>query len=330
METNALNTQAIASSPPKSPVTNIPPPVKGRIQGRQCRFYINGQFCPFQGRSSGCWDVHDLEARRVNLAKRNPASATQTQKQEKETNFAARTPDFLTQRSLSATMGDSDAASKLGQKLEDLIITKVTTSDSDETAVNYTDHADAPPPKRTWDTFTDWEGWAVRNLSSRTASKFITPYLPALINGTAPFRIFATGLTAPPIAPGAAAAFPKFGLLPFELRDQIWKCALATEKSDCRITYHYELDSANGHIKNRLVPMNATPRFMHVNSEARAVALKVYEKTFGTEDSPGTCWFNYDADRLFLNTRGSSQYLDVYRFPFPASHCSEKVLTTAF
>jgi hypothetical protein len=319
MEATTSNTQAIATSAPKAPITKAPPPRKGRIQGRHCRFYIHGQACPFQNRRSGCWDVHDLEARSANLAKRNLTSAIQAQKQRNRVNVATRTKRPA-QLNTFATMSDYDATSELLQKIKDLTIAKVPIVDSHAISNADPGHADAPAPKKNWDNSNDWKSWAVHNLSDRTASKFIAPYLPALINGTAPLSIFATGLKTAPMAPGAATTFPKFGLMPFELREQIWKFALAAEKCDCRITYHYELDQINRHIEKKFVPMNATPRFMHVNSEARALALKVYKKTFGTDDYSGTCWFNYQVDRLFLNTRHSSEYLEVYGFWLP--NCS--------
>ena len=249
------------------------------------------------------------------------ASTTQTQKQRSRVNVATRTSNRPAQLNSFAIMSDSDATARLIQKIKDLTIANVPIVDSHETSRADASHADAPAPKKNWDNSNDWKSWAIHNLSGSTTSKFIAPYLPALINGTAPLSIFATGLKTAPVAPGAATTFSKFGLLPFELREQIWKFALAAEKCDCRITYHYELDRINRHIEKKFVPMNATPRFMHVNSEARALALKVYEKTFDTDDNPGTCWFNYEVDRLFLNTRHSFEYLEVCRFSFPIAHC---------
>lgn len=117
-------------------------------------------------------------------------------------------------------------------------------------------------------------------------------------------------------APGVPTTFHHFSLLPFELRDQIWRCAIAEEKLNCRVEYQYELDTLDRHIEKRFVPLLRSPTFLLVNGETRELAMKFYEKTFGTKDyqyREGLCWFNFDADRLFLHTQNHKEYKNVSR-----------------
>ena len=67
----SIATEAQASKPaPKAQAYAGPKASEGaRIHGRQCKFYINGNYCPFINRPGGCWNIHDIEARRANLAK---------------------------------------------------------------------------------------------------------------------------------------------------------------------------------------------------------------------------------------------------------------------
>jgi hypothetical protein len=62
-----------SASPDQSPTSSTTSGRTKRFQNRQCRFYVNGQHCPYQNRKGGCLDIHDLAARRSNLASSNLA-----------------------------------------------------------------------------------------------------------------------------------------------------------------------------------------------------------------------------------------------------------------
>lgn len=208
-------------------------------------------------------------------------------------------------------LNDADPSSKLIQKIKDLTVTPAADSQSPvesavETSLDLT--------LKKWDISRDWGSWAARYLGENTASDYIKPHLPALTNGAAPMHIFHVGLIKPTPAPCAATTFHYFPLLPFELRDQIWKHLLAEEKFDCQITYHFEFDRIGRHIEKKFKPENSAPRFLQVNSETRTLAMNFYEKAFATEDYPAACWFNFEADRLFVNPKDSKDYLEVCHF----------------
>ena len=71
---NALQTSQISSldlSTSACTSTSKSPPNKGPNSDKPCKYYINGERCRNENHNNGCWFVHDLAARRANLAKRD-------------------------------------------------------------------------------------------------------------------------------------------------------------------------------------------------------------------------------------------------------------------
>jgi hypothetical protein len=144
------------------------------------------------------------------------------------------------------------------------------------------------------------QSWALTNLRKTTIKKIEAQ----IEKGAIPLSFFQT---IPEMAP-PGTSFPFFRLLPAELRIQIWGYVLDGERYEARIKinyeYEYEFDRCS---RCKFISQNCVPRLLHVNHEARHLALQQFEVTFGTMTNRSETYFNYKKDRLFIHTRGPGE-----------------------
>jgi hypothetical protein len=330
----------------------------GGIHGRQCKFYVNGQPCPFVSRRGGCWNIHDLEARQANLAKLsalNQRNVTQFQQSQSQAVVPTQDSNHVALRILPEmiTPGFAEYLSNPNPVVElpyglqppglPHLSTKAEDYQDGQVFVSTNDHSTAPSspvsqksstavgdnsssisepfpvesaPEQHWDFANHYGRWASLNLTPETAAK----YLRDINKGRVPRELLSTSSEAPTTVNGAATTFHQFTELPFELRDQIWRQAImAQDGRTCRVSFFVDYDTLGRPIERKILPMGKAPTFFLVNTESRTIAKQMYKcmKAFGTPDYPaGTCYFNFNVDRLFLNLKNSKEYGPVRTFSF--------------
>jgi len=121
-------------------------------------------------------------------------------------------------------------------------------------------------------------------------------------------------------AKGPPTAFPQFARLPAEIRRLIWEEAIpgaravmlrAPRGSGGKLLGRRCLpgrrdDEKKKKEKGRSLPLawassTRVPALLHVNAEARAVALEHYELAFGTAEAGGRVYINFDRDLVALS-----------------------------
>lgn len=132
------------------------------------------------------------------------------------------------------------------------------------------------------------------------------------------FRTFDDGLLAEdtPSNSNIPQTFPQFSRLPPELRLKIWSHLVRPRIVVACCLYNDEtLPRRRRELTDRARGQQ-TPVLLRINREARSVGLEHYEQTFGTNEAelapwrpdpnylppaqPGTTWFNFDLDTLWL------------------------------
>lgn len=159
-----------------------------------------------------------------------------------------------------------------------------------------------------------WRQWAAANFSDATTKNLLAPYVTALENGANPRKVFNMHYGSE--RAGAADTFHNFPKLPVELREQIFEIALEDTRRNCRIKYERKIDTNGRHSERRFIPLLCASPLLHVNRQSRDVIFRLnyYEKAFGTRGkmyAEGLCWFNFERDRLVLQTRGPWEYSEV-------------------
>ena len=157
------------------------------------------------------------------------------------------------------------------------------------------------PTIQPWDTIpSHWESWARRNLE---------PADHAAIR-----RFIENGMLDHGIIPGellsikcknahADAEFPKFMLLPYEIREMIWKQAIKGEAGyEVRVEFKYDMEFDNV-VNPRFKPWTSTSGLLRACYESRKISRKTYSRAFPTYCSPAITYINYKRDGLFLNVR---------------------------
>ncbi|KAF5605929.1 hypothetical protein FPANT_1068 [Fusarium pseudoanthophilum] len=136
------------------------------------------------------------------------------------------------------------------------------------------------------------------------------------------FRTFDDGLSSQVNSSSTLTEFPQFAQLPPELRLRIWSCLIQPRitvvcclQRDERLDQR--LDELNQRSHGRSVPV-----LLHINREARYLALQHYELAFGWRISkllsdtpvsePPRVWFNFDLDAVYL--AGELEAYDIYGF----------------
>jgi hypothetical protein len=284
--------------------------VSGKVEQEFCRAFLKPGGCKWGNK---CKRVHDIRLRRATLKDLNlKRSKVQTQpgnsKEESNTGWKALVRKKES-RKISSRMGDSMTG------LKALVTSNVSTTTEESKA--FTTYAQAtranivqipapqPPTivKKKWDK-EELARWACRHLKDGTVMKYLAPHLLA---GKIPQRFFDV---IPERAP-RDSMFHYFSLLPSELRNQIWTYVLDTEQYDCRIMWKYDDEYQGNYFNSRLIPQNVTPRLLHVNREARSMAMTRFSYTFATTNSGPRCWFDYSKDRLFIHTRNPSELYQI-------------------
>lgn len=140
---------------------------------------------------------------------------------------------------------------------------------------------------------------------------------------TEPSMLTSASSFCPPSKP--LTTFPRFNLLPPELRLKIWSeliqprivVACCLQRDDSLSQRRRDLDSISHG--------TATPVLLHVNRESRYLALQHYETTFSWRISkllsdtpvsaPARVWFNFELDAVYLT--GELEAYDSYGFNSP-------------
>ncbi|CAM1504151.1 Fc.00g017420.m01.CDS01 [Cosmosporella sp. VM-42] len=140
------------------------------------------------------------------------------------------------------------------------------------------------------------------------------------------FRTFDDGLSTPSGSPKPAlTAFPKFGLLPTELRLKIWSCLIQPRIIvACCLQCDERLPQRRAELAAR-TRGGAIPVLLHINRESRYLALQHYELSFSWRISkllsdtpisrPARVWFNFALDAMYLT--GELEAYDSYGFNSP-------------
>jgi hypothetical protein len=315
----ASSLQALISTPATVSVS-----IQGRITGRQCKFYVNGKVCPFQNRTGGCLDIHDLKARRENIL-------AKTDQLKNGSKVAARQSLQLT-KSVEAdrsalnheqpSVPSPQIAQANDQFVPGITIPLITRGPAPfnfpESKKARSAAVKARIVSKSWDNSpSEWESWGKCCLSPRNYDKIIEPYLDELSVGIVSDAFLNEVLEGDTSAAEAAATFRRFPELPKELRDQIWKDAIFDDSSTCRVGFRYDMRNT-GHsesriINSRIVALSRGPRFSLVNSESRAMAfkLKVYCNPLLANGASCKFLFNFRKDRLFLHPVTSQEYTHV-------------------
>ena len=135
------------------------------------------------------------------------------------------------------------------------------------------------------------------------------------------FRSFSDGMP----TPAPETSFPQFGLLPPELRLKVWEHLLQPRVIVASCLQRDELSLAREEELAARATGARVPVLLHVNSEARQVALKRYELTFAWKvskmhndtpvDQAAKIYFNFETDALLL--AGNLEAYDDYGFNQP-------------
>jgi len=162
------------------------------------------------------------------------------------------------------------------------------------------------PTIQPWATIpSHWESWARRNLEPADHAA-IRPFIEngMLDHGIMPIELLSAKCKNAHID----AKFPKFMLLPYELREIIWKKAVAGETGyEVRVEFKYELEAGNM-VKPRFKPSSGTSGLLCACFESRMIARKRYSRAFATHYSPAVTYINFKKDGLFLNVRYPSDW----------------------
>jgi 2EXR family len=106
----------------------------------------------------------------------------------------------------------------------------------------------------------------------------------------------------------ASATFHGFSRLPAELRIKIWKMAIKDYKRTVRLAWRWDDEHMGNYYRSRLEPLVPSPPFVQINREARDIgAVYHFSRSFGTMQSGPETWFNFDNDRIFLQTPSAGQ-----------------------
>ncbi|RDL37053.1 uncharacterized protein BP5553_04486 [Venustampulla echinocandica] len=192
----------------------------------------------------------------------------------------------------------------------------------------------APPPElpnvmttnlgigASWDSIT-LKKWAEANLRPEVLAQYLKAYGGYLDQGVIPVA----ALHADPSKPRPKvrkAKFRNFGILPFELREQIWNYALDHVHFDCRVGLRRKThDSRLGLDPTiRITRCGPSPQILKVNHELRELALKRWERKFPTKTSSVRhCFFNFANDRLFFNGTAAWQLIHIAQAILPQDRC---------
>jgi len=160
------------------------------------------------------------------------------------------------------------------------------------------------------------QSWDTTRRSSSTSTQLSDAELWALeVRRQAPIYIPARtyGERAP-----MSATFYGFQALPTELRIKIWKLAFKDYRQTARIVWKWD-DYYMGHYyRSRLASMNHLPIFLMVSKEVKQIACQYhFEQSFGTEQAAPETWFNFENDRLFIQTESPIKLLKTVQLIIP-------------
>jgi hypothetical protein len=109
----------------------------------------------------------------------------------------------------------------------------------------------------------------------------------------------------------ANATFPRFSELPAELRNKIWYMAFNDHSQTVRLAWRWDDEHEGNYYGSRLDPLCRAPELLQVCKEARDIGLgHYYRQSFGTMQSRPNTWFNFENDKIFLQTRSALQLVN--------------------
>lgn len=114
------------------------------------------------------------------------------------------------------------------------------------------------------------------------------------------------------------ATFHGFSNLPAELRLKIWGIAMKDYRQTARLVHKWDNYHMGTYYGSRLAPQNPSPSFLRINKEAREIAGHYhFTKSFGTMFSGPETWFNFENDRLFLQTESALRLVETAQLILP-------------
>ena len=109
----------------------------------------------------------------------------------------------------------------------------------------------------------------------------------------------------------ANATFPRFSEIPAELRNKIWHMAFNDHSQTVRLAWRWDDEHEGNYYGSRLDPLCRAPELLQVCKEARDIGLgHYYRQSFGTMQSRPKTWFNFENDKIFLQTRSALQLVN--------------------
>jgi hypothetical protein len=272
----------------------------------QCKFYLNGEPCPYINCRNGFRDLHENNAITHLAEQKNLQEVKLLQrKQEEEAKL------------LQARKEDDSKALQAKQQPGTTTVSRIILNPWNRDDVRFKiigRHAKEIPNKQASTPCT------ARSISIPGSNSWDTcpeSYTCSNVNNPAAMKVNSTGLVAAQksvsraIKRGIPITFQRFAELPYELRELVWKMALAEDRYEVTLRWRFKFEFGH-YTHNKLVSESTSPRFLHVSRDTRELALKHYEKTFGTDTYRPSVYFNYDKDRLFIRGRGWRDYPEVY------------------
>lgn len=145
--------------------------------------------------------------------------------------------------------------------------------------------------KGNWERTPAWK-MSIRSIERYNELRSYTEYMEGIEAGHSPESMISKVRKAAP-----HCEFRNFSLFPYEIREMIWKYAVASHKHDVRLKFQYKMEfgqPVNIKIRHR----NCGPPLLRVNRECREIALPRYEKLFGTTYSKPKIMFDRRVDRI--------------------------------
>ena len=106
----------------------------------------------------------------------------------------------------------------------------------------------------------------------------------------------------------ANTTFHGFPTLPAELRIKIWNMAMNNHQQTVRLAWRWDDYHEGNYYRSRLEPLCKAPELIQVCKEARNIGVAHYfRQSFGTMQSGPKTWFNFENDKIFLQTPAPNQ-----------------------
>ncbi|KAE9380738.1 hypothetical protein N431DRAFT_433006 [Stipitochalara longipes BDJ] len=115
-----------------------------------------------------------------------------------------------------------------------------------------------------------------------------------------------------------SATFHGFQGLPAELRIKIWKLAFKDYHQTARVVWKWDDFHMGNYYRSRLESQNPLPTFLLVSKEVKDIACQYhFEESFGTQQAAPETWFNFENDRLFIQSESPNKLVKMAQLLIP-------------